>query len=79
MLSVEFSVADDSPLPVRAKDSQRKVKESKGVVLFDRQLGRIEESKESFRIARGITFVANGQELPSELDLKMQTEVVIKR
>jgi len=79
MLSVELSVADDSPLPIRVKDSQRKVKESKGVVLFDRKLGRIVQSKEWFRIAGGITLVANGQELPSELDLKMETEVAIKR
>ena len=79
MRSVEFSVADDSPLPIRVKGSKLKVTESKGVVLFDRKLGRIVQSKESFRIAGGITFVANGQELPSKLDLKMETEVAIKR
>jgi len=78
-LSVEFSLADDSPLPISLKESKLKVKESKGVVLFDRKLGRIVESKETIRVAGGLTFVANGQELPSELDLKMETEIALKR
>jgi len=78
-LTGEFSLADDSPLPIGLKDSELKVKESAGVILFDRKSGRIVESKESLRIAGGITFEANGQELPSELDLKIRTVSVIKR
>lgn len=79
ILSVDFSIADDSPLPISLKDSKLAVTESEGMLLFDRALGRVVAGKESTRIAGGLTFEANGQELPSELDLKMRTEVSLKR
>ena len=77
--SVEFSLADDSPLPITLKDSQLMVKESAGVLLFDRKLGRIVEYNESLRITGGLTFDANGRELPSELDLKMRVDIALQR
>lgn len=76
--SVELSIADDSPLPIRVKESKLEVKESAGVILFDRKLGRAVESKESTRIVGGITFEANGQERPAELDLTIRNEVALK-
>lgn len=77
--SVEFSLADDSPLPISLKESQLSIKESKSVISFDRALGRIVQSKETIRIKGELTFEANGQELPSELDLKMETELTLRR
>ena len=77
--SVEFSLADDSPLPISLKESQLRIKESKSVISFDRALGRIVQSKETIRIKGELTFEANGQELPSELDLKMETELTLRR
>ena len=77
-VSVKFSLADDSPLPIDLKDSELKVTESENTVLFDREAGAIVESKETIRIEGEITFEANGQELPSELDLKIKSEVTVQ-
>ena len=71
---------DDSPLPIRAKASDLKVKESKGTILFDRELGRVVESKETLQITGTITFTLNNNELPpSDLDLKMESTITIGR
>lgn len=77
--SVTFALGDDSAIPLKLKGSELKAEESAGVIYFDRELGRVVESNSSIRITGTITFEANGMELPSKLDLKMQSEVVVKR
>ena len=77
-LSVDFSL-QDSPLPLQLKGSQLKATESEGVILFDRAAGMVVEHTGSARIVGEITFAINGMDLPSQLDLKMQSSVVVKR
>jgi hypothetical protein len=77
-LSVEFSL-QDSPLPFQVKGSDLKATESEGVILFDRALGQVVETSSATRIVGDLTFVVNNMDLPSKLDLKMQSGVIVKR
>jgi hypothetical protein len=77
-LSVSFSL-QDSPLPFTVKGSELKATESESVTLFDREVGQVVETTSSVRIEGDITFSVNNMDLPSKLDLKMQTGVVVKR
>jgi hypothetical protein len=76
-LSVSFAF-EDSPLPIVLKSSDLKVPESEGAILFDRETGQTIESNSSIRITGDLIFTANGMELPSKLDLKLQTTTVVK-
>jgi hypothetical protein len=77
VLSVDFAL-QDSPLPFQLKGSDLKATESEGVILFDRELGQSVESSSSIRITGDITFVINNMDLPSQLDLKMTSAVLLK-
>ena len=72
VLSVDLTL-EDSPLPLTIKSTDLKPAESKGELLFDRKLGMTVSGSSSVRIVGDITFVINNMELPSKLDLKMET------
>ena len=72
VLSVDYTV-ENSPMGLSAKSSDLKPATSKGEILFDRALGQIVESSSSVQIVGDLTLVINGQELPSKLDLKMES------
>ena len=76
--SVEFALEPGSPLPFTVKESALKAAETKGELLFDRKLGRTVKSSSSIQIVGDMTFVINGMELPSKLDLKIETETETK-
>jgi hypothetical protein len=78
VLSLEFSL-QNSPLPLQVKGSDLKAQETEGTLLFDRELGQVVESKSSIRIVGDINFELNGMDLPSKLDLKMESGHTIKR
>jgi Family of unknown function (DUF6263) len=78
VLSVDFTL-QDSPLPLQLKASDLKAEESDGTILFDRDAGIVVESNSSIRIVGDITFAFNGMDLPSKLDLKMQSGHIMKR
>lgn len=75
--SVEFTL-EDSPLPFTLKSSELKPSDSKGEILFDRASGMIVESKSALNVKGDLVFVINGTELPSKLELKMETSTVRK-
>jgi hypothetical protein len=77
VLKVDFGF-ENSPLPLTVKNSQLKPAESEGVILFDRQRGQTAESNSKLRITGDILFVAGDQELPSKLDLKMESGATVK-
>ena len=77
-LKVKLTLADDAPLPFKLKASNLKP-ENSGVLLFDRSRGRFVQRKESVRIAGGITFIANGNDLPAKLDLVINSETTEMR
>lgn len=72
-LKVKLTLAADAPLPFKLKESKLKP-ENSGVLLFDRARGRFVQRKESIRIRGGITFIANGNDLPARLDLTIKSE-----
>ena len=75
VLSTEFSLEPDSPLPLTVKGSELKPAESKGELLFDRELGQVVSSASSIQIVGELTLVINNMELPSKLDLKIETSM----
>ena len=46
--------------------------------MFDREEGHVVSSTDKVRIKGDITFSANGQELPSTLDLTIETNVELQ-
>jgi hypothetical protein len=70
---VDFALEPGSPLPFTVKESALKPAETKGELLFDRMLGYTVTSTSSIQIVGEMTFVINGQELPTKLDLKIET------
>jgi len=69
VLTVDFALEPGSPLPFTVKESALKPAETKGELLFDRKLGRTVKSSSSIKIVGYMTFVINGMELPTKLDL----------
>lgn len=75
--AVDFGL-EDSPLPLTVKSSNLKPAESKGELWFDREAGMVVEQTSMIRITGEINFVANNQDLPSQLDLKIETSSMPK-
>jgi hypothetical protein len=74
ILDVKYETDPDSNLPLKPLKSELKPESSEGTILFDREEGHIVTSHEKVRIKGAITFSANGQELPSTLDLTIETD-----
>ena len=70
---VKFSIAADSPLPLKLKSSELKVTESKGELLFDNDAGRVIDESDKVRVEGKLAFEIAGQELPGDLDLTITT------
>jgi hypothetical protein len=67
--AIDFTMAENSPLALGLKDSDLEIKSSAGETLFDRDAGRDVKNHYKTQVTGSLTFVANGQELPAELDL----------
>jgi hypothetical protein len=65
--AVRYAIGDNPQLTLKASDL--KIDSSEGQILYDRERGSIAKSDLSSRIKGSLTLVANGMELPSELDL----------
>lgn len=76
-LSVDFGL-EDSPLPLSVKSSDLKPAESDGELWFDREAGIVVEQTAMVRIKGDITFVINNNDVPSQLDLKIQSSSMPK-
>ena len=69
---VAYDQEDEAPGPLKVKNSELKPVKSSVEVLFDRKLGHFIEMKSLIQIKGGMTFEANGMELPGKLDLTME-------
>ena len=78
MLEVKYNTDPDSNLPLKPIKSDLKPESSDGTILFDREGGHVVSSTDKVRIKGDITFSANGQELPSTLDLNIETHVELQ-
>ena len=78
VLEVKYNTEPDSNLPLKPIKSDLKPESSGGTILFDREGGHVVSSTDKVRIKGDITFSANGQELPSTLDLSIETHVELQ-
>ncbi|MFO0890905.1 MAG: DUF6263 family protein [Isosphaeraceae bacterium] len=70
---VKYAMDPNSPSPLKVIKSELKVDSGDGVMLFDREAGRVVSASNSTRIRGPMTFAAGGQEIPGELDLTIST------
>ncbi len=70
--SVKYDVEAGGALPLQVKSSELKADGSTGTFWYDIAAKQIVETKETLKITGDLVLVANGQELPSELDLTMK-------
>jgi hypothetical protein len=70
---VSYAMSGDSPGPLKIVDSDLKVAESSGTILFDRAAGMIVDSKDKKHISGSLKCEVNGMELPGKLDLTFET------
>ena len=75
VLEVKYNSEPDSNLALKPIKSNLKAESSNGLILFDREAGHVVSSKDKIRIKGDMTFSANGQEVPSTLDLNIETSV----
>ena len=68
----------DSSAPMKLTKSDLKVGASEGTVLFDREAGRIVESRDRLELKGNLTFSAQGQDQACRFDLTMRTEVQLQ-
>lgn len=73
--TIEMKIKDDpnSQAPTKVTRSDLKVDSSDGTILFDREAGRVVESRDKVHVKGTLTVTAGGQELPGELDLTIET------
>jgi hypothetical protein len=77
-IDVKYQMDPDSPLPLKATKSDLKIESGDGAILFDREQGNIVSATGKTRIKGDMTFTANGQELPSTLDLTIESSSELK-
>ena len=70
---------DGGSIPLELKESDLSVKSSEGTLWYDPDLKQVVETTEAMTIVGTMKFLANGQELPAELDLTMKIKSTMKR
>lgn len=71
ILTLKYDLGNGAAIPLELKSSDLKVESSEGVLWYDPATKGIPEANESFHVTGTMTFIANGMELPAELDLTM--------
>ena len=73
--TLEMKIKDDpnAQAPSKVTKSDLKVDSSDGMILFDREAGRVVESRDKVHVKGTLTVSVNGQELPGEVDLTIET------
>ncbi len=78
LLEVKYIVDPGSNLPLSPVKSDLKVESSGGTIFFDREAGHVVSGTERIRIKGDVTYSAKGQEVPSKLDLNIETSVELQ-
>lgn len=63
----------DSQAPAKVTRSDLKVESSEGSILFDREAGRVVESRDKVHLKGTMTLSINGQDLPGAVDIEIET------
>lgn len=75
---VSFEVDETSPSPFKVTKSDLSVADSKATVLFDRELGLEVDASRLMHIKGKLTLSINGTDLPTDVDLKIETTTRLK-
>ena len=75
---VSFDVSGNTAVPFKVAKSDLKVSDSKGTLWFDRELGAEVESTRLMHIKGTMTLTINNTDIPTELDLRMETSERVK-
>jgi hypothetical protein len=75
VLEIKNNINPSSNLPMKIVKSELKVESSEGRILFDREAGHLVSLGEKVRIRGNVTYSANGMDIPSTLDLSIETNV----
>lgn len=78
VLEVKNNTDPNSNLPLKPTKSDLKVESSEGRILFDRNEGHVISSRETVRIRGNITYSANGMEVPTAVNITIETNVELK-
>ncbi len=78
VLEVKLSMDPNSKLPLKTTKSDLKVESSDGTILFDRNEGQIASSKEKLRCKGDQTLSAQGTDVPSVVELSIETNVELQ-
>jgi hypothetical protein len=70
---VKYGMDQHSPSPLKLKNSDLKIISGEGLILFDREAGRVVVAKEKTQIKGPMTFQSGEQEIPAELDWTLDT------
>jgi hypothetical protein len=76
---VKYAIADTGQIPFKLKNSDLKVDSSMGTIYFDRESGQVVEMSVNLHITGPMTLDIMGMELPSKLDLSMDTSSALKK
>ncbi len=74
--TVNFEIGAESKLPIQSKSSDLTVDSTEGHLWYDAEKKVIVESEEKFKVTGDLILVANGAELPTELNLTMHLKSV---
>ena len=78
VLEARYQQDADSSAPLKLAKGEIKVDSSEGTLLFDREAGRVVESRERVELTGNLTFSAQGQDQRIGFDLTMRTEVQLQ-
>jgi hypothetical protein len=76
---VDYTIDPDGATPLRLKESDLKIAESRGTVIFDAAIGQVVRADEKILISGTATFMTGGQELPASLDLTLESSERLKK
>jgi len=75
---VDVKQDPESKLPLKVVKSNLKIESSEGTILFDREAGCVVDAKGKIRIKGPMTFSGGGQEIPSDVDLTLESHTELQ-
>jgi hypothetical protein len=78
ILEVKNTTSPTSNLPLKAMKSELKPESSQGRILFDRDEGHVVSMTEKMRIKGNIVYTAGGMEVPTAVDLSIESDVELQ-
>ncbi len=76
--AVDLKQDPESKSPFKVVKSDLKIESSEGAMLFDREAGCVVDAKGKTRIKGALTFSVNGQELPGDIDLILESHTELQ-